>query len=315
MLKLGSITVAMIAAFCCRDALGTTGSGVSRITDSMTNAAQAGGIAGSHPDIQGLSATWTSYWLNNFTAASNTLTSPSASYPSTDQGGIPVTAVRAASGTTFTVNGKLVNNGAFIPLSPLSTDQVLIAKATVTFASTAANWACIGLEPNISVNSRPPDFYNSNGGVQMLVYPEYQGNYSEFYTNTVVAAPGANGTPFGTLAGTLNAIPSADHGVFDFTHTMMLIINRTNGQVTSWLDDALVGTGLLNSTNLSAFNNPTNMGMFIAVRGKLSGTTFADPASATFTNVQFLPEPGCAICAGTALTALAARRRRAATPV
>src|SRR5262245_11531580 len=71
------------------------------ISDSMTNATQSGGLAGSSAvSSNATPAIWTSYWLNNNTGAHNTLTSPAATYPA----GQPPTPIRGASGTTFTVN-------------------------------------------------------------------------------------------------------------------------------------------------------------------------------------------------------------------
>jgi len=299
------------------------------IQDTMTNATETGGLAGSAPDIAaGNSRVWTSYWLTNSGPASgdtnvyNTLTSTSAAYPTGSAGdeynsptNIPATPVRGASGTTFADYGyNHVNNGAYISVNPGGT--VITATANLIFNQTVGNWAYIGLDSNLTNNAAPPDVYNNAGGFDMIIRPAFNTDYAEFFYNSTAGSTtgqsqfsagglGTESTP------SLTSIPASDGGVWNDTvlHTVQLSLNTSTGAVSGYVDGALVGSGTLNSTNLAAFDNPTNLGLYLGVRGNGSSTTTV-PASVTFSNVS-VPEPMSIGLLALGSIGLATRRRRA----
>jgi hypothetical protein len=284
--------------------------------DSMTNASESGGLAGTSPDGEsGSTQKWTSYWFDNYGSPGaqyyDTLTSPSATYPSGEDGGVPLTPQRGPTGTTFTVAGwNATDNGAFIAVNP-GNSGLITAKATISFASTVGDWACIGLDPDMSYDSAPPDVYNNQGGIEMIVRPAISGDYAQFFIDTYPAFPSAY-EPFGTEAGDLVAIPAADGDVWGLVHTISLTLNPSTGVVSSYVDGALVASGTLTSTDLASFRNPTDMGLFIGIRGSFQApvTTPTSPTSLTFSNVSVVPEPASIGLILNACVGLLIRRRR-----
>jgi hypothetical protein len=226
-------------------------------------------------------------------------------------GGIVKTPERGSTGTTFTATAwDNFDSGSVIPVNP-GTSGLITAQATVSFASTGLAWAAIGLDPNIAANApRPADLYDNQGGVEMIVRPSLNTDYSQLFVNTTpTSTPGS----IGNVTGDLTTIPTSDNGVWGLTHTFSLTVNPVNGQVNSYVDGTQFATGTLSTANLFSLDNATDLGLVLSVRDALGAT---GALSATYSDLSVdTPEPSAVglVCV-IGVFALSRRRRRSKSP-
>lgn len=283
-------------------ALVPTVHGAVLLSDTMTNATEAGSLAGSAPDTTGTGTWVTSYYDGSGELAPTTQTDSTGAGFSTPMttGIMPVDASRSASGANFGGYNNHTDDNAFIAV-PFAPVGLITSSATVTFNNTASSgnptaWAFVGLATSLS----DPDVINTTSqvGPWALIRP---------------ASNGTDDVEVYATGGTGHDVVNSSVGASSAAHTIQLAFDPAAGTLNVFVD----GTDVLANPYSYAANSlaiPNVVGDMIGDRTNTGNVSGTNPSSAVFSNVlvtQAVPEPASLSMLGLSGLLLGRRRRLA----